>query len=136
MTQSNTTSMFDDIKEFHIKILGLEQPTEVSLVSQEFVLERMRFLLEEVEEFGQAGMSGNMVDAADALADILYVALGTAWQMNLPMKAIWDVVHAANMKKQRGTTKRGNKVDASKPEGWVGPESAIAALLLRRIDNE
>jgi predicted HAD superfamily Cof-like phosphohydrolase len=128
--------MFDDIKEFHTKVLKLERPAEVSMIDMDFMLERMRFMMEELEEFIEAGHKGDMVGVADALADIVYVALGTAWFMNLPMDQIWQVVHAANMKKVRGTTKRGNKIDAQKPEGWVGPEQAIAALILRRIDNE
>ena len=129
-------SMYDDVEEFHEHVLNLEKPTQVGLISDEFILERTRFLSEEVDEFTIAGMSGDMVGVADALADIVYVALGTAWQMGIPFQAIWDVVHSANMKKVRGITKRGNKHDAVKPEGWVGPEQAIAALILRKIDNE
>lgn len=129
-------SMYDDIEEFHEQIIQLEKPTKVGIISDEFILERTRFLNEEVEEFTTTGMSGDMVGVADALADIVYVALGTAWLMGIPFQAIWDVVHSANMKKVRGITKRGNKHDAVKPEGWVGPEQAIAAILLRKIDNE
>jgi predicted HAD superfamily Cof-like phosphohydrolase len=128
--------MFDDIKEFHTKVLQLEPPTDVTMMDMDFMLERMRFMMEELEEFIEAGHKGDMVGVADALADVVYVALGTAWFMNLPMEQIWQVVHSANMKKVRGTTKRGNKIDAQKPDGWVGPEQAIAALILRRIDNE
>lgn len=136
MHQLPIHSMFDDIKEFHTKVLELKPPEEVSLISPEFMLERMRFMLEELEEFIEAGHKGDMVGVADALADIVYVALGTAWFMNLPMNQIWQVVHTANMKKKRGITKRGNAIDAVKPSGWAGPEQAIAALILRRIDNE
>ena len=128
-------SMYDDIEEFHEHVLNLEKPTQVGIISDEFILERTRFLNEEVEEFTTTGMSGDMVGVADALADIVYVALGTAWLMGIPFQAIWDVVHSANMKKVRGITKRGNKHDAVKPEGWVGPEQAIAAILLRKIDE-
>ena len=128
-------SMYDDIEEFHEQIIQLEKPTKVGIISDEFILERTRFLNEEVEEFTTTGMSGDMVGVADALADIVYVALGTAWLMGIPFQAIWDVVHSANMKKVRGITKRGNKHDAVKPEGWVGPEQAIAAILLRKIDE-
>lgn len=128
-------SMYDDVEEFHEQIIQLEKPTKVGIISDEFILERTRFLNEEVEEFTTTGMSGDMVGVADALADIVYVALGTAWQMGIPFQAIWDVVHSANMKKVRGITKRGNKNDAAKPEGWQSPEPAIAAILLRKIDE-
>lgn len=129
-------SMYDDIEEFHEHVLNLEKPIQVGLISDEFILERLRFLDEELDEFGEAGIKGNIVGVADALADIVYVALGTAWQMGLPFQDIWNVVHNANMKKVRGVTKRGNKNDAAKPPGWQSPEPAIAAILLRKIDNE
>jgi predicted HAD superfamily Cof-like phosphohydrolase len=129
-------SMFDDVKEFHNKVLGVAPEGLPSLVSTEYVMERMRFLLEEVTEFGDAAMTADMVGTADALADIIYVALGTAYMMGLPFQEIWDHVHRANMQKVKGVTKRGNDIDAVKPEGWIAPEAGIAALLLRRIDNE
>lgn len=128
-------SMYDDIEEFHEHVLNLEKPIQVGLISDEFILERLRFLDEELDEFGEAGIKGNIVGVADALADIVYVALGTAWQMGLPFQDIWNVVHNANMKKVRGVTKRGNKNDAAKPPGWQSPEPAIAAILLRKIDE-
>lgn len=127
-------SMFDDVGEFHEKVLNLEKPIQVGLISDEFIVERSKFLDEELEEFIKAGITGDMVGVADALADIVYVALGTAWQMGLPFQSIWDLVHSANMKKRRGITKRGNINDAVKPENWVGPEAGIAALILRKID--
>ena len=45
-------------------------------------------------------------------------------------------VHAANMAKRPGMTKRGIANDAIKPDGWVGPEMAIAAILARAIDGD
>ena len=49
--------------------------------------------------------------------------------MGIKMPDVWDVVHAANMRKVRGTTKRGNKIDAAKPEGWVGPEDELRRII-------
>lgn len=129
------SSMFDDVAKFHQEILGVMPPEMPTLVSQEYVTERVRFLLEEVTEFGDSGMTGDMVGAADALADIIYVALGTAYRMGMPFEAIWQLVQKANMSKVKGVTKRGNAIDAAKPEGWVGPEAGIAALFLKEIDK-
>ncbi|MOA28990.1 Phosphoribosyl-ATP pyrophosphohydrolase [compost metagenome] len=45
----------------------------------------------------------------------------------LPLAALWEEVHSANMRKERGTegtSKYGNKYDIVKPEGWVGPDIA------------
>ena len=98
-------------------------------------MERFRFMSEEIEEFVDAGIKGDMVGVADALADVIYVALGTAHQMGLPFQAIWDHVHRANMRKVKGETKRGNSIDARKPEGWVPPEAGIAAIILEAIND-
>ena len=128
-------SMLDDVVCFHNHVLELTPPSSLTLVSQEFCLERFRFMTEELDEFIEASMHGDIVGIADALADIIYVALGTAHQMGLPFQAIWDHVHRANMRKVRGATKRGSSIDARKPEGWVSPEAGIAAIILGKIND-
>jgi predicted HAD superfamily Cof-like phosphohydrolase len=121
--------MLQDVADFHRRILNQMPAESPSLVSPQFLIERFRFMQEELDEFLTAGFNGDMVGAADAIADILYVALGTAHLMNLPMNQIWNVVHAANMRKVRGKTKRNQEYDAVKPEGWVGPEPEIAKAI-------
>jgi len=127
--------MFRDVADFHELILQDFDEGVPSLVSQEYCMERARFLAEELQEFIQAFQDGQIVGVADALADLVYVALGTAYKMGLPFNDIWYAVHHANMQKVRGTTKRGNKVDAMKPEGWVGPEATIARAIDRKLDH-
>jgi len=129
-----TPSMYDDVVEFHDKILGIE-PHGTSLVSQEWIMERFRFLTEEVQEYVEAGLSGDMVKAVDGLLDTIYVALGTLHLMGVPVQQCWDQVQKANMAKVRGVTKRGNQYDAIKPDGWVGPEAGIAAIIGRKLDE-
>ena len=128
-------SMLDDVADFHLEVLQLTATESPTLLSQEFCMERFRFMSEEIEEFVDAGIKGDMVGVADALADVIYVALGTAYQMGLPFQAIWDHVHRANMRKVRGETKRGSSIDARKPEGWVSPEAGIAAIILGKIND-
>jgi len=128
-------SMLDDVADFHLEVLQLTATESPTLLSQEFCMERFRFMSEEIEEFVDAGIKGDMVGVADALADVIYVALGTAYQMGLPFQAIWDHVHRANMRKVRGATKRGNIVDARKPEGWISPEAGIATIILGKIND-
>lgn len=124
-------NMLKDVEDFHTLILGVEPPATPTLISEEFCMERTRFLAEELTEFAEASASGDIVGVADALADIVYVALGTSIQMGLPWDEIWAAVQSANMRKVSGPTKRGNKVDAMKPAGWVGPEAAIARAIQR-----
>jgi predicted HAD superfamily Cof-like phosphohydrolase len=127
--------MYDDVVQFHIEILGVAAPPSPSLRSQEWLMERFRFLTEEVNEFLEAGLAGDMVGAVDGLLDTVYVALGTLHMMGVPAEDCWQMIQKANMSKVRGVTKRGNTIDAAKPDGWVGPEAGIAAIILRKINE-
>ena len=131
----STHDMFRDVADFHELVLHSPAEGSPTLVSPEYCLERGRFILEELDEFYEASTIGDIVGVADALADLVYVALGTAYKMGLPFAEIWAAVHAANMRKVPGETKRGNKVDARKPEGWVGPETAIAQAIERCLHD-
>jgi predicted HAD superfamily Cof-like phosphohydrolase len=127
--------MLRDVADFHELILNDYAETPPTLISAEYCMERARFLAEELTEFAQAQADGDIVGVADALADLVYVALGTAYKMGLPFEEIWQAVQSANMQKVRGIGKRGNKVDAVKPAGWVGPEAAIARAINRRVEH-
>ena len=131
----STPDMLRDVAEFHELILNTYAEATPSMISLEYCIERASFLHEELDEFCVASGEGDMVGLADALADIIYVALGTAFKMGLPFGEIWKAVQDANMRKVSGTTKRGNKVDAMKPDGWVGPEAAIARAIQRKTDH-
>ena len=128
--------LLKDVETFQRDITGIEPANTLTLVNPEYVVARANFMDEEVREFVDAAMGGDMVGVADALADVIYVAVGTASSMGIPLDKVWDVVHAANMKKVKGMTKRGIANDAVKPAGWVGPEKAIAAILAREIDGD
>ena len=130
---SSTPDMLQDVADFHEKILTDFAESTPNLVSPEYCIERARFLHEELDEFCSASNTGDLVGVADALADLVYVALGTAYRMGLPFNEIWAAVQGANMRKVSGQTKRGNKVDACKPAGWVGPEAEIARAIERKL---
>lgn len=121
-------SYFEAVKKFHEDVLG-QLPSGVSLLAPGNMRERVAFMLEEIDEMGEAYADGDIVKVADAIADLVYVALGTAYLMQLPFEEIWAAVQKANMSKQRGMTKRNMAYDAVKPEGWVGPEVEISAAI-------
>lgn len=60
---------------------------------------RMRLLLEEVHEYVQAEYTNDIVGIADGLADILYIANGTAVAYGIPLDPIFTDVHLNNMTK-------------------------------------
>ena len=121
-------SYYNAVQQFHSKVLGIEDTLPTFVLPVKFS-QRVAFMEEEIEELGQAYINEDLVGVADALADLIYVAIGTAHMMGIDMDKVFRVVHAANMRKQRGITKRGMVYDAIKPEGWVGPEAEIKAIL-------
>lgn len=121
-------SSYDAVRQFHLKVLGIEDTKPTFDLPVEFG-QRVAFLEEELDELREAYYQRDLVGVADALADLVYVAIGTAHMMGIPFDQVFRVVHAANMRKQRGITKRGMVYDAIKPAGWVGPEAEIKAIL-------
>lgn len=126
---NSTHKPWIDVQEFQTKILKLEPPTHVGPVCFSRMRHNIGCLQEEIQEFQDAVDNEDMVGMADALVDLIYFAYGFGYQMGFPMDDIWDVVHAANMTKVRGLTKRGVEGDAAKPEGWRDPKEIIKELL-------
>lgn len=60
---------------------------------------RRDILSEEFSEYLQAEKDDDLIEIADALADIIYVALGTAVAYGIPMDRVFDEVHRSNMSK-------------------------------------
>lgn len=125
--------MWDDIITFHnkFKIPPAELPTlDVAEGLMDF---RVEFMQEEMNEFIDAVQIGDRVKAFDALLDLVYVAMGTAYICRFPWVQGWDAVHAANMLKRRvehhSESKRGSKYDVVKPEGWVAPDRELELIL-------
>ena len=60
---------------------------------------RMDLLDEEVGELHEAVEKGDIVKIADAIADLTYVAVGTAVAYGIPFDAVFAEVHRSNMTK-------------------------------------
>ena len=60
---------------------------------------RVRLLREEVEEFAAAVERRDLIAIADALADVVYVAYGSAVTYGLDLDAVVREVHSSNMSK-------------------------------------
>lgn len=116
---------FDDVREFQRKF-GWTHATKPTLIpDHQRLKERLALIDEEVGELHDAIESRSLVDAADALVDIVYVVLGLAAILGLPWRLLWDDVHRANMAKQRGVKpeRATHTIDVIKPPGWVGPKT-------------
>lgn len=121
--------IFNKVRQFRFK-LNLPVNSKPQLLDASDISFYARFLMEELSELLKAHEQGDLVAAADALADLSYVTMGCAHHMGLPLPRILDIVHTANMEKIPGETSRGIKQDAQKPDNWVGPEGMISLLLM------
>ena len=106
------------------EIPKLESP---GLSSKEMIELRIKLLREEVEEYAEAALSGDLVEVLDALADIGYILAGTI--INHGMQNIYDdafeEVHRSNMAKLvDGKVLRRADGKVMKPEGWQPPQLA------------
>ena len=113
--------MLRDVRAFHIKF-DLWVADKVGMISNEEAGLRADMMLEEILEFTRGIRKGDLAEAADALIDLVYFALGTAVEMGLPWSRLWDEVHRANMRKEAGhDLKRGEETGIIKPPGWREP---------------
>lgn len=99
----------------------------------ELVLRR-RLLDEEVGELADAITAGNLTAVADALADIVYVACGTADLLGIPFDAVFAEVHRANMSKLGADGRPVLRADGKvlKGPGYVPPDVAGVLAAARR----
>ena len=118
-------SLYSDIHDFHQKF-GLPPISKTPApLTPELLRFRVNFMLEEISEYEKAALNGDLEGQLDALVDLVYVALGTAYLQRMPFNTAWERVHEANMKKVRAEhadqSKRGSSFDVVKPEGWKPP---------------
>jgi len=128
---SSSLSNFEDVKALYNKF-EIPMPKKPALQPWSLAEYRLNFLKEELDEIHNAMIVDDLVGIADGLADLVYVALGTAAHYGIPFDEVWQLVHAANMTKQRAPaeqTKRGHPHDLVKPDGFVPPDLAIGRLL-------
>ena len=128
-------SELNDVLEFHKKF-GLLTNARPGMLSHKKVQERLEFLQEELDEFNAAVDSKNLAGQADALIDLVYVALGTAIMMGLPWQALWQDVQKCNMAKVRGISHRNHAVDCVKPDGWVQPDTNTILYAFKNVGLE
>ncbi len=87
------------VLEFH-EAFGLpREPLPTAHVGDTLAQLRVRLLREEVEEFADATEQRDLVAIADALADVVYVAYGSAATYGIDLDSVVREVHRSNMSK-------------------------------------
>lgn len=80
---------------------------------------RVRLMKEEYKEYKKAEAANDIVNIAAELADIIYIACGTAVSYGIPLNEVFEEIHRANMSKLiDGKILRREDGKIQKPEGW------------------
>lgn len=118
-------TVYEYVKQFH-SVFGLTvgKTPEIPSSNQERIL-RIDLLEEEFIEYIKAEENNDIVAIADALADIIYIAYGTAVAYGIPLDKVLHEVHTSNMAKLvDGKVIRREDGKVLKPEGWKPPNIA------------
>lgn len=117
-----TSTMFEKVREFH-QAFGQRISDNPELPDEAERVLRMKLLIEEFEEYLAAENDDDIVEIADALADIIYIVCGTAVSYGIPLDELYNEVHRSNMAKLvDGKVLKNNLGKVVKPEGWTPPD--------------
>jgi predicted HAD superfamily Cof-like phosphohydrolase len=92
-------SVADAVAEFHTAFRLQMRLLPTADIDPSLVGLRIALLEEETGEFEIAALKGDLVGIADALADIVYVAYGTALTYGIGLDSVLQEVHRSNMSK-------------------------------------
>ena len=107
--------VFDFHEKFECKICdtpSFSSPDEMKL--------RFSLIEEEILELKEAYKDNDLPSFIDAIADSIYVLLGTSVSIGVDLKPIWDEVQRTNMAKIPGYSRKDGKI--LKPDNWSPPD--------------
>lgn len=107
---------------FNKEVIGLSAPAQPQALNEARLKARLEHLAEELEE---AKTSLTVESQADAFIDIIYISLGSLYEMGVCAGPNFTEVHRKNMEKKRGSVSKrpgSEGYDAVKPSGWTPPE--------------
>ncbi len=147
MADTNKTSKFqeanalNDVAAFH-NLFGAPVLDTPQIPSEDRCLLRVNLLQEELNELKEAIETNNLIEVADALADIQYVLSGAILEFGLgdKFKALFDEVQRSNMSKAC-SSKDEAKATQSYYSDRDGTESTIVQkgvqwMVYRQGDNK
>jgi len=107
----------DDVKKF----LNACDQTEIGFGKQSDLY--LKLIKEEFKELNEAYKNKDLVEIADACADLKWVIEGLELTLNLPQQKVWDEVARSNISKigSDGKVKRREDGKILKPDDWTPP---------------
>ena len=128
----------EQVAEFH-RIYGLPHSRRPdAAVGEGQAALRQALIDEEVDELRTAVQAQDIVGIADALADILYVAYGTAHVYGIDLDAVVNEVHRSNMTKldEAGLPIRRDDGKILKGPGYEPPDVAKILAQSAELDAD
>jgi predicted HAD superfamily Cof-like phosphohydrolase len=116
----------DDVRAAH-EHLGSPVRESPGLPDGATAIQRRKLMLEEARELAAALLGDDVAAIAQEAIDLIYIAAGALVECGVDMRPVWELVHAANLRKV-GVV--GGKWQ--KPEGWAKPDVAAEVERQRR----
>ncbi|MEH6374503.1 MazG nucleotide pyrophosphohydrolase domain-containing protein [Streptomyces sp. KLMMK] len=116
------------VREFHLAC-GLDARTIPTEVPADLAAHRQELLAEEVAEVAEVAVEGPLDKLAHELADVVYVAYGTALVHGIDLDAVIAEIHRSNMTKLGPDGKASRRADGKvlKGEHYRAPD--VSAVL-------
>lgn len=120
---------FDDVRKF-MEIAHPDKITKIPRIPSQAIDDLCENLInEELKELRAGDENEDLVEIADAIADLIWVLICKAMCYGIPLERVWKEVARTNLAKfPNGViTRRPSDQKIMKPEGWVPPD--IASIL-------
>lgn len=119
------------VREFH-RAFGLDVRSTPTEVSPRLAAHREELLAEEAAEVAEVSVSGPLDRLAHELADVVYVAYGTALVHGVDLDAVLAEIHRSNMTKLGPGGQVARRADGKvlKGEHYEAPD--VSAVLRRQ----
>ncbi|MFG2633733.1 MazG nucleotide pyrophosphohydrolase domain-containing protein [Streptomyces sp. NPDC048362] len=126
-----STSPADLVREFHLAF-GLDARSTPREVSPELAAHRGELLAEEAAEVAEVAVEGPLDRLAHELADVVYVAYGTALVHGVDLDEVIAEIHRANMSKTGPEGQVDRRADGKvlKGDNYQAPD--VSAVLRRQ----
>jgi predicted HAD superfamily Cof-like phosphohydrolase len=101
--------MQKQVRDFHIR-MGLEWNDTPDMLTTAAIERRINLITEEAWELEVALSNDDMIEAIDAIVDLLYVTFGTAVELGVDIEPFFEEIHNSNMTKDGGRIRADGKL--------------------------
>ncbi|MET8570539.1 MazG nucleotide pyrophosphohydrolase domain-containing protein [Streptomyces sp. NPDC004783] len=127
----STTSPADLVRAFHLAF-GLDARSTPAKVPPALAAQRRELLTEEAAEVAEVSVTGPLDRLAHELADVVYVAYGTALVHGIDLDAVIAEVHRSNMTKLGPDGRVSRRADGKVLKGDHYEAPDVAGVLRRQ----